>query len=254
MKAIAAPKHWMLSKLGGTWAPRPSTGPHKLRECLPLVVLLRNRLKYALTYREAMMIVKNPEGLVKVDGKARSDPKFPVGFMDVISLEKTGDYFRLLYDTKGRFVLQRAEAKDTVWKLLRVKDRTLGPNKVPYLVTHDGRTIRYPHPDVHTNDTIKYNLDTGEIMDFIKFEPGNVAMITAGNNIGRVGVIAHFERHEGGFSICHMRDSRGHNFATRLQNVTVIGKGKKIWCDLPKDKGIALSVIEEREAKMGLKH
>lgn len=26
-------------------APRPSTGPHKLRECLPLVVLLRNRLK-----------------------------------------------------------------------------------------------------------------------------------------------------------------------------------------------------------------
>merc|ERR1711977_406734 len=35
--------------MGGTWAPRPSTGPHKLRECLPLVLILRNRLKYALT-------------------------------------------------------------------------------------------------------------------------------------------------------------------------------------------------------------
>ena len=34
LKYIAAPKHWMLDKLTGVFAPRPSTGPHKLRECL----------------------------------------------------------------------------------------------------------------------------------------------------------------------------------------------------------------------------
>jgi small subunit ribosomal protein S4e len=254
LKKINAPKHWMLAKLGGTWAPRPSTGPHKLRECLPLVILLRNRLKYALTYREAMMIVKDPEGLVKVDGKARADPKFPVGFMDVISIPNTGDFFRLSYDVKGRFALQRIEAKDAVWKLLRVKNRVLGPNKVPYIVTHDGRTIRYPHPDVEINDTIKYNLETAEIQEFLKFEPGQTAMITGGNNIGRVGVIAHFERHDGGFSICHMRDSKGHSFATRISNVMVLGKGKKLMVELPKERGIRISIIEEREAKMGLKH
>merc|ERR1711981_1120683 len=33
LKRLNAPKHWMLDKMGGTWAPRPSTGPHKLREC-----------------------------------------------------------------------------------------------------------------------------------------------------------------------------------------------------------------------------
>ena len=33
-------------------APKPSPGPHKETECLPLVVMLRNRMKYALTYRE----------------------------------------------------------------------------------------------------------------------------------------------------------------------------------------------------------
>merc|ERR1712093_149582 len=48
LKRLNAPKHWMLNKMGGTWAPRPSTGPHKLRECLPLVLILRNRLKYRL--------------------------------------------------------------------------------------------------------------------------------------------------------------------------------------------------------------
>ena len=60
-------------------APRPSTGPHKLRECIPLVVFLRNRLKYALTGDEVKRIVK--QRLIKVDGKVRTDPTYPAGFM-----------------------------------------------------------------------------------------------------------------------------------------------------------------------------
>ncbi len=45
LKRLNAPSHWMLDKLGGVFAPKPSPGPHKQRECLPLTVLLRNRLK-----------------------------------------------------------------------------------------------------------------------------------------------------------------------------------------------------------------
>ncbi len=79
MKRLDAPKHWMLDKLGGIWAPRPSTGPHKLRECLPLIVMLRNRLNYALTGHETKMICINRH--VQVDGKVRTDPNYPAGFM-----------------------------------------------------------------------------------------------------------------------------------------------------------------------------
>ena len=79
LKRLNAPKHWMLDKLGGVWAPRPSTGPHKLRECLPLIILLRNRLKYALNTKEVKYILM--QRLVKVDGKARTDKTYPSGFM-----------------------------------------------------------------------------------------------------------------------------------------------------------------------------
>ena len=72
MKRLNAPKHWMLDKMGGMWAPRPSTGPHKLRECLPVILCLRNRLKYALTHKEAQMICI--ERNVKIDGRVRTDP------------------------------------------------------------------------------------------------------------------------------------------------------------------------------------
>ena len=77
MKRLNAPKHWMLDKLGGAFvctslmiqicvfvlfhlfsfllyvpvhalnimivqAPKPSSGPHKSRECLPLILILLN--------------------------------------------------------------------------------------------------------------------------------------------------------------------------------------------------------------------
>jgi len=64
-------------------APRPSPGPHKLRESLPLSVFLRNRLKYALTGREVTAIVK--QRLIKIDGKVRTDPTYPAGFMGALS-------------------------------------------------------------------------------------------------------------------------------------------------------------------------
>lgn len=60
-------------------APRPSPGPHKLRECLPLTVFLRNRLKYALTGQEVTSIVK--QRAIQVDGKVRTDETYPAGFM-----------------------------------------------------------------------------------------------------------------------------------------------------------------------------
>lgn len=69
----------MLSKLKGVYATRPSAGPHKLRECIPLSVLLQQRLKYALSRDEARKIVNDKEGLIKIDGKIRRDHRFPLG-------------------------------------------------------------------------------------------------------------------------------------------------------------------------------
>merc|ERR1712107_618544 len=77
-----------------------------------------------------------------------------------------------------------------------------------------------------------------------------MGMVSSGNNSGRVGTIVHRERHPGSFEIVHVKDAEGHSFATRLQNVFVIGKGNKPWISLPKGSGIKLSIIEDRNAKM----
>ncbi|PVU98568.1 hypothetical protein BB559_001464 [Furculomyces boomerangus] len=247
MKRLAAPKHWMLDKLTGTYAPKPSAGPHKQSECLPLIIFLRNRLKYALNGREVKSILM--QRLVKVDGKVRTDVTYPTGFMDVITLEKTNENFRLIYDIKGRFTIHRISDEEAKYKLGKVRRAQVGAKGIPFVVTHDARTIRYPHPSVKVNDTVKIDIETGKIVDHVKMEVGNVAMVTGGRSMGRVGVITHRERHHGGFDIVNLKDSTGHTFATRLTNVFVIGEGSKSMISLPKNKGIKLSISEERDQR-----
>jgi len=262
MKRLVAPKSWMLGKLGGTWAPRPAAGPHKLRESLPLIIALRNRLKFALTRREAMMIVMRR--LVEVDHKVRTELNYPAGLMDVIRIAKTNQNFRLLFDVKGHYVLTKIKGDEANRKLCRVirvakaKKSIIGRNtlahgqssSIPYIVTHDGRTIRYPDPNIKVNDTVEFNLNTNKVTRFVKFETGNTVLITKGANIGRVGTIVNREKHPGSFDIVHIKDALGNTFATRIGNVFVIGQGASSWITLPKQNGQKLSIIEERAQKL----
>eukprot|EP01035_Chromulina_nebulosa_P020061 gene20061-26046_t len=250
LKRLNAPKHWLLSKLDGIFAPRPSQGPHKLRESLPLILILRNRLKYALTGKETKYICM--QKLVKVDGKVRTDPTFPAGFMDVVEIPKSGDQFRLIYDTKGRFVLHKISDEEKKYKLGRVKRQEITNKKVPVIVTHDGRTIRYPDPDIKVNDVVKIDITTGKVVEFIKFEVGKLAMITKGRNTGRVGTILHVEKHPGSFNIVTVRDSKGHSFSTRQENVFIIGNDEPA-ISLPKGQGVKQSILEERDALIAKK-
>ena len=41
LKRINTPRSWLLSKMGGIYATRPNQGPHKLRESLPLSIIIR---------------------------------------------------------------------------------------------------------------------------------------------------------------------------------------------------------------------
>jgi len=250
LKRLAAPKHWMLDKLGGIFAPKPRAGPHKALQCLPLVLILRNRLKYALTYREALMILK--QRLLKVDGKVRTDMKYPAGFMDMIEIPKTQDKLRLLYDTKGRFILHKVkDAAEAKMKLCKIVKRGTAQRNTPYVVTHDGRTIRFPDPNLKRHDTVVIDLKTGKIKEWVRFKVGCMVMVTGGGNTGRIGELVVRERHPGSFDIIHIKDAQDQKFATRAENVFVIGSSiYSPLISLPKQKGIKLSIVEDRERKL----
>jgi ribosomal protein S4E len=72
-----------------------------------------------------------------------------------------------------------------------------------------------PIPTIRVNDTVKFDIEQNKITDFVRFDTGNIVIITGGRNMGRAGVIVHREKHVGGFDIVHVKDSLDRTFATR---------------------------------------
>jgi len=202
-------------------------------------------MKYALNYREVKLIVM--QRLIKIDGKKRSDARFPVGLFDVISIEKTKEHFRLMYNTKRKFDVTKISEEEAQYKLCRVNKFKWGPQKTPIIYTNDRRTFRFIDPLIKVNDTVRMDIETGKIIDFIKFKVGQVAYINGGHSCGRVGVIQSVTKHEGTFDMVLLQDAAGNTFTTRLGNVFVIGDGETPWITLPKGNGIKLSSMENRE-------
>lgn len=93
---------------------------------------------------------------------------------------------------------------------------------------------------------MKVDIESGKILEVFKFEVGKLVMITKGRNTGRVGTIVHVERHPGSFDIVTVRDSTGHSFSTRQENVFIIGHDSPA-VSLPRGAGVKLTILEERD-------
>ncbi|THU56333.1 hypothetical protein C4D60_Mb11t16160 [Musa balbisiana] len=215
LKKLNAPKHWML--------PSHHLALIKPGNVFPLILILRNKLKYALTYCEVIAILMQRQ--VMVDGKVRTDKTYPSGFM-------------------GRFRLHSIKDEEAKFKLCKVRSVQFGQKGIPYLNIYDSRTIRHPDPLIKANDTIKLDLETNQIIDFIKFAVGNVVVLTGGRNTGRVGVIKNREKHKGSFEPIHIQAATWHEFATRMGNVFTIGKGTKPWmCPFPRARELSSALL-----------
>ena len=138
LKRLAAPKFWKMAKKGVKWVVRPSPGPHPLKECIPLLVLVRDILKLVETADEGKKIIKRGE--VLVDGKIRKDHKFPVGLFDVISIPKIGKNYRIIPNKDGLGLIEIGE-KEKNKKLCKIVGKTLVKGSKIQLNLHDGKNI-----------------------------------------------------------------------------------------------------------------
>ena len=58
-----------------------------------------------------------------------------------------------------RYALHRISDEEKSFKLCRVRRQEVSKKAVPYIATHDGRTIRYPDPEIKVDDVVKVRLN-----------------------------------------------------------------------------------------------
>ncbi|MBW2993002.1 30S ribosomal protein S4e [Candidatus Woesearchaeota archaeon] len=186
LSRIAVPKTWPIKRRMGKWAVRPKPGMHAMKIGMPLNMILRDVLCYAKTTKEVKSILNNQE--VLIDGKKRKDVRFIAGLMDVLSLSKTKEHFRILLNKKGKIFLVPIESAEAKFKLCKIKNKRMVDGKIQ-LNLHDGRNILAEDKKYKTGDTVAIELPSQKVMDVIAFEKGAVVYLVSGKHVGSSGVL-----------------------------------------------------------------
>ena len=235
LKRKPAPRFWPIHRKEDPWVVKPSSGPHSLQNCLPLTLVLRDMLGVAQTRKEAQTILY--QGKVLVDGKILHKDDFPVGLMDVISIQDANKYYRIMPGHKGLF-LSPISKDETSFKLCRIDDKATVTGGVQ-LNLHDGSNLllkvadpKNPKEDIYnTFDVLKLSIPAKEIAGRLQLKEGNFAVITGGKNIGVTGKIVEIEKAEAKKrrnALVVVEDEQGKRFQTILDFVFSLGENQPL--------------------------
>ena len=218
IKRMAAPKSWAVPRKTSHWVSKPSPGPHATRESMPLLSVIRDMLKLCDNSREARFIIGGRG--VKVDGKVVTDYKFPVGLMDVVTITKIDQSYRMLLDYKSKLQLVAIDDSEKGWKLARVDGKNTVKKGKVQLNLHDGRCIMLPKDQYKTGDVLKIELPSQKVMKSFKLEKGSLVLLVGGSHPGTLQTIETYQIRRGSAPNL-VRFKEG--FETVKENVFVVG-------------------------------
>lgn len=226
LKRFKSPKHWPIHPKEDKWTVKPSAGPHAIESSLPLMIVIRDILGIADNSREAKRIINN--GDVLVDGRARKDYKFPVGFMDVVQIPKNEGVYRVLPDEKGRLILHQIKQENVEFKLCKIENKTTLKNGKTQLNLHDGRNA-ITDDQLNAGDVIKLKVPEQEVIESIKFEEGTIGLVTGGKHTGEIGKIKEINITKSSMpNTVVMETENKKSFLTLKDYVFVIGKDEPV--------------------------
>ena len=219
LKRLNAPKRWFILRKTTKYIQKPLPGAHLLEESMPISLVLR-QLGHAQTGAEVKKILMNHE--VLIDGRRIRDPKASVGILDSIALPKSGEYYRVIFDAKGRLHLLAIPKGETTTKLCKVVNKTsVSGGKLQYNL-NDGRNLLAEKNAANTGDTLVLQVPAQKIAQRLAFEKGALLYLLGGKHIGTLGVLESVEDNEIIFK------ANGQSIATAKKYALVVGKDKPV--------------------------
>lgn len=164
------------------WLLASNPGPHKKSESVSVGVLVRDVLGRARNLHEVKKILN--AGQLLVDGRKISEPKFPIGLMDVVSEPSEKKSFRMSL-TGPNMVPKEISAADAGKKYLRVAGKhTVKGGKTCYTF-HDGRNY-LGDKNIMTGDTCLFSVPGFKLEKHLKLAPGSRCLVVEGKHRGEV--------------------------------------------------------------------
>ena len=224
LKTYKAPKTWPIHPKEHTWTVKPQAGPHAIEDSLTLMIIVRDVLALGDNSREAKRVINS--GNVLIDGRARKDYKFPVGFMDIISIPKTGENYRVLLDNKKRLTLHPID--DGSFKLSKIVNKTTIKGGITQLNLHDGRNV-LTEEEYSVGDVVNLKVPEQEIVESYPLVEGANVLVTGGKHTGELGTVKEIIINESSKpNTVIIEDSSKNQFLTLKDYAFVVGNDKPV--------------------------
>jgi len=239
LKRLNTPAYLQIKRKHGTFFIKPTPGPHPSRFCLPLLHIVRDLLEIVDNHKEAKKLIGL--GYFKIDGKVIRNKTYPVGLMDVLSIDKMKKYFRILPDSHHGLILHEIPEGESNFKLCRINNKTNIKGGHIQLNLHDGRNIlikvedpRNPKEDIYKRmDVLKISIPEQEIQKVLRFKEKSTAIIISGKNVGQVGKIVNILKRYGPKASTVSIEYKGEPTETLLDYTFIIGE-ENFEINLPK--------------------
>lgn len=198
-------------------------------------MILRDVLHLGRTGRESKLLLSSRK--VRVDGRIRTDHKYPVGLMDVVEVPEAKMKLRMVPVAKKRLSLIEIPKEEISFKLCKIEGKTTIAKGNIQLNLHDARNLLVKIQDARnsvedsfsTGDTVQISLPDQKIVRHLKLAKGSYVVATGGGNVGRHGKVANIEPSSSARpTIVEVEEPDGQNFRTMEEYVFVVGEGEPI--------------------------
>jgi small subunit ribosomal protein S4e len=217
LKRLNAPKSWFIARKTTKYIGKPLPGAHKLSESMPIALVLK-QLGHAQTVGEAKKILNAHPALV--DGKRVRDPKAQVGILDSIALPASDEYYRVVFDPKGRLQLVPIPKQEAVTKLCKVVNKTAVRGGKLQFNLNDGRNILADKGTADTGDTLVLSVPEQKVVQRFPLEKGAQLYLLGGKHVGTLGILERIEDDEIIFT------ADGQSISTAKKYALAVGKDK----------------------------
>ncbi|MCX6771609.1 MAG: S4 domain-containing protein [Candidatus Micrarchaeota archaeon] len=172
----------VISRKKVKWLLAPAPGTHKKSESISAGVLLRDVLGRASSIHEVKRILRT--GGLLIDGKKISEPKYPVGVMDIISEPAEKKAYRMSLDS-ARLVPKEVKGEAATRKYLKVTGKNTAKGGKITIAFHDGRN-QFGDKHIGTGDTCVFSIPGFKLLSHIKLAPGVTCLVMKGKHMGEV--------------------------------------------------------------------
>ncbi|MCK5177831.1 MAG: 30S ribosomal protein S4e [Candidatus Aenigmarchaeota archaeon] len=230
LKRLIAPDSYRQKGKELKFSVKVSPGPHKAENSIPLSVVLKDILKYASITKEAKRIISKRE--ILVDGRVRTNTKLGVGFMDILSIPKIDEFYRVSIKDK-RLALIPIDKKEGNDKICQLVGKKKGKKGIIQLSLHDGRNILIDSKDKNVSnyklgDSLQISLPEQKIKKHMPLNKDASVMITDGKNKGLVGTVIDIQTTKGFKPPLYVIKTEDEEHITIKPYVFVVGEKKPL--------------------------